>query len=751
MRRFVASLLFFCALTAGAATTVSLTRDGAPAAGGEVCRFAAGHAENPFRRWLASHEVTCVAPGSLTFEPGLWNVFAKADGALSQPVVVDGASAPANLDLPLNPAATLTAQLPPERSAVVYATQSASAFPLNGPTIVPAGEQLWLIVLDKTTPVAVIAVPAVEAGTQRTVDARSGGIGALLTWIQVPASDRAAVAAAHNVASPRISVGSQTGEVPAAFQNLNGSFALVRGVTAGTFDLTLGGRSWLPSHRPVKIAAQPITIVGEPLIARGAATVVVNWSASDDVAQLNRDVRLCTETDTPPQIEISLLSCPPQRAGARTDPSACQVIRTQKFPETPLYGSFAIEDVPPAIYRAQMKFGNLPPVSNSVDVAALQTRAVRVIASYNSVYGDVTFGGEPLHKDATIEFVGNGNGFSNRREAAYRAVLYDFIDVDAVINVSACDDPFRAFVISDRRSTRSQRLDIDIPDNELTLSVTDTFTTMNVPNATVRYSVMSKLVKPRHTILTRTATPAADDRDSLIKINSLPDRQLQITVSAPGYQKQELEPFTMTKSEHKHIDVKLMPLRGTQGKIVSPRTFENASILWYSPSGVETERAEVSPEGTFVYARDHHPDEMLAVVSQSHPLWVVRSPEVARHGTMTLQFPAARTRAFDILVSGGKSTDAHYMSIVVGGLRIPVPAFQQHATLRRMQTLARNAQPLIVSDIAETGPVEVILGPTTEEVTSRWLGTDFFALPQYADAPRKPLPPDAQTVIFVIP
>jgi len=749
VKRVAASLLFFCAVTAGAATNVSLTRDNAPVAGGEVCRFSAGDAQNPFGRWLKSHDVTCVAPGSLTFERGLWNVFAKANGALSESVIVDGASAPANLELSLNPAATLTAQLPPERTAVIYATQSAGAFPVNGPTTVPAGEQLWLLVLDKSTPVAVITVPAIEAGTQRNVDARSGGTGALLAWIAVPEGDRAAVAEARNVASPKISIGSLAGEVPAALRKLHGSFALIRGVAAGTFDIDIGGRSWLPFRRRVKIAAQPVTTVDEPLVARGAATIIVNWSANDDVPRLNRDIRLCSDSNEPPQIVVSLLACPPQKAGERTDPSSCQVVRTQTFPPTPLYGSFTIEDVPPAEYRAQMKFGNLPPVSNSVEAGALQIRNVRVVAGYNTAYGSVTFGGEPLHKNATIEFVGNGVGFADGDSAEYRAALDRMIETDQIVNISACDDPFRAYVLADRALPR-QRFDIEIPDNELTIGVTDTFTMMRVPDVTVRYSVLSKVgFRP---VLTRTATAAAEDRESLVRIKSLPpERRLRVTVSAPGYQKQELEPFSMTKSEHKRIDVKLMPLKGTHGKIVSPVPFENASISWFSPSGVETERAEVSPEGTFVYARDHHPDETVAVVSQSHPLWVAHSPEVARHGTMTLQFPAARTRTFDILVSGGRSTDARYVAIVAGGIRIPVPAFQQHANLRRMQSLARNAQPLIVSDIAETGPIEVLLGPTTDEVTSRWLGTDFFALPQFAEAPRKPLPADAQTVIFVLP
>jgi hypothetical protein len=348
----------------------------------------------------------------------------------------------------------------------------------------------------------------------------------------------------------------------------------------------------------------------------------------------------------------------------------------------------------------------------------------------------------------TIGFAGNGRGFAHREKSNYRAALDHMLGTDDVINIAACDDPLRAFVVVDRYAPRSQRFDIEIPDNDLTLTISDTFTQLTIPDATVRYAVMSKLL-PRRPVVTRTVS--AKGEEATVVIRSLPERELRITVSAPGYQKQELEPFSMTKSEHRKLDVKMMPLRGSRGRIVSPMAFDNASILWFAPSGAETEHAEVSSDGTFVYAREHQPDETLAVVSQSHPLWALRSPAVARGGTMTLQFPNAQPRNFEVELRGGPSSDNRYIAIVVGGLRIPVPAFQQHATLRRMQTLVRNVRPLAVSDIAQTGPIEVILGPAYDVLPSRWLGTDFFALPVFASAPRGSLAPGAESVVLELP
>jgi hypothetical protein len=720
------------------------------AAGAEICRFAAHDRENPFRRWLASQELTCAADGSLTFPSGLWNVFARDNGQLSTTMLVDASSAPV-LDLPLLPAATLVAQLPPERTAVVYATHSGNAFPIGGDaTLVPAAEPLWLIVLENAKPVAVLPIAPIEAGARRNIDARSGGTGVLLTWIAMPEADRVALADARNIASPKVRMKLLDSEPLPDAAKLHGAFVLVRGVAAGESDLDLSGHRWLPFRQRVKIGAQPVTIAESPLVARGAATVIVNWSADDKVPAQNRDIPGCAESKTPPQFELSLVSCPPPRPMQSLDPSTCRVVRTQTFPAHPLDGSFTIEDVPPAAYRAELKFGELPPVGSSVKAEPFKTANVRVIASYNDLYGSVTFGGEPLGKNAAIEFAGNGIAFATKEKSEYRAAVREVVEVDAVINIAACDDPFRAFVLTDRPATRMSRLDIDIPDNELTIAVVDTFTQMTVPNVAVKYAVMSKYAGWR-AVLTRTVSAQPGERDSSVVIRSLPERTLRITVSAPGYQKTDLEPFTMTKSERKRIDVKLMPQRGTRGRIVSPMPFENAAISWFSAAGAETEHADVSPDGTFVYGRAHDGSETLAVVSQSHPLWVLHSPAVARGGTMTLQFPNVPPVDFEVLLRGGDSRENRYVAIVVGGVRVPMPALQQHASFRHGQSLANSKRPLLITQIAQTGPIEILLGPPSDSIPGRWLGSDFFALPQFADVPRQPLPPGADAVVFELP
>src|SRR5438045_1238330 len=134
-------LLVLSAVTVAADTRVALTG----AEGGEVCRFRAGDREKPIERWLSAQTVTCVASdAALTCPPGRWNVFARARGAVSiDPIVVDGAAAPANLDIALVPAATVVLQLPLGAAGVLYAPKRVIAFPATERTTVPAGEEIW--------------------------------------------------------------------------------------------------------------------------------------------------------------------------------------------------------------------------------------------------------------------------------------------------------------------------------------------------------------------------------------------------------------------------------------------------------------------------------------------------------------------------------------------------------------------------------------------------------------------------------
>jgi hypothetical protein len=751
-------VLAFSAATAVAETRVTLT---GAAEGAEVCRFQARDREKPIERWLSAQTVTCVASdAALTFPPGLWNVFARARGAVSvDPILFDGAGAPANLALALVPAATLVLQLPPGATGVLYAPKHVVAFPATERTTVPAGEELWLIVISKAVPVAVVPIAALEPGIERVVDARSGSdTAAVLGWMRVSDVDRAAIKNARGVQLPHIAITAAGKEIVAASlpgqDALNGAFVLFfRGVPAGEDDLRLNGRGWLPFRRSVRIAPQSLTLMREPIAARASTTVMVNWSTYGDLAALDRSLGSCEPPKEAPHLELTISSCPDPKPGKGIDPTSCTPVRKETLRSELTFGSVTVEEVPPGSYIAELRYGRLPAVSATEEVAPLQQRPIQVQARYFEVYGGLTRGGAPLDEDATITFPAGGLGFAPRKTGEYRGVVKEGFGVDAKIDIVTCGGK-RSFVLTDRAMEvwKRTRFDIDIPDNSLTINVVDTFTTMPLPAATLKFVVMSLRVRPRVPVLTRDISQS-DDGDEPGKhvagqfvIKEVPERELHLTVSCPGYKRKDIEPFSMTRSEKKRIDVDLVPLGGSEAKVVSTRPFENGTIFWFSSAGVETERADLAPDGTFHFEKTHYRDETMTIVSLSHPLWILRAPAVERATPLQVRFPdAAPQRDAEVTIDNAPQRMVTIIGVTISGLRVPQPVLAQHLALRGVAPLVSGGGPLLIPALSESGPIDILRGPSSQLRQPQFIES---VMRGFAPLATQRLQPGSATVVF---
>jgi hypothetical protein len=382
-----------------------------------------------------------------------------------------------------------------------------------------------------------------------------------------------------------------------------------------------------------------------------------------------------------------------------------------------------------------MRLGNLPPISRDTRLSAFQVGRVHLETYFSQLYGSLTLGGKPLGRDAAVR-VGGGTGYASKEPGEYRAAVEGQLEVDAQFEISTCDGELKATFLSDAPVRPRTRYDVDIPDNELVVEVSDTFTRAPLVGASVRVTILSTRI-PRRPVLERKLTTVDAEGVARASMKYVPERQIAITVSHTGYQKQTLQPFTMPRGEKKMIEVQLVPQRGSGGRINSSHPFDEASLIWFTPAGEETERAELAEDGSFFYVRSHAADETLAVVSRSHPLWVLRAPDVGRGQTIELRFPdAAPSRTFDIL-SNGDPQKSRYIALFAGAMLIPFGALQTHQQLRKLPALLRGPGPMTIRDIAETAPISVALGPFSEEVPGRV--RDPFALPRYETVPRKKL------------
>ena len=721
MRWATLAVLALSAANIVADTNVTLT---GATEGAEVCRFQARDREKPIERWLSAQTVTCVASdAAMNFPSGLWNVFARAKGTVSvEPILVDSKNAPASIGIALVPAATIVLQLPPETSGVLYAPKHAVAFPAAERTTIPAAEELWLLIIAKGAPVAVVPIAALEPGIERAVDARAvSNTPAVLGWIHVSEVDRAALKAARGVQLPHIGLTVARKESVAAslpnHDNLNGAFVLFRDLSAGDGDLRLDGRGWLPFRRSVRVAAQPLTVMREPIAARASATVLVNWSTQGDLAALDRSLGSCEPPKETPHLDLTISSCPAPRPGKPLDPAACTVVRKEPLRTDLNFGSVRVEEVPPGWYLAELRYGRLPPIEEFTELPPLRQMPIQLQARYSEVYGNLTRGGAPLDEDAEVHFPDGGIGFSPRNSGEYRGVVRDGFGIDAKIDIATCSGK-RSFVISDRGMEiwKRARFDIDIPDNMLTVNVADTFTNTPLPMATLKFVIMSLRV-PRHPILSLDVSQSsAGDEDGKraagrFVIKGVPERELHLTVSCTGYKRREIEPFSMTKSERKVIDVDLVPLGGSEAKVLSSRPFANGTIFWFNMSGVETERAELAPDGVFHFEKAHYRDETMTVVSASHPLWILRAPTVERATPLQVRFPdSAPQREAEVTIINMPARAVMQIGITIGGLRVPQPALVQHLALRGTAPLVSTGVALLVPAMAESGPIDILRG-----------------------------------------
>jgi len=726
--RLIATLLLLA--TPAAAATVTLTRDGAPVSG-EVCRFRAADALNPFKRWFASKDVVCCG----AIPKGTWNVFGRTADAVSPVVLVSGDD---KVSLELAPAATVVPLLPPGKSGLIYVPRRGSGFAFDDKTVrvsVPANEELWVFVVDKGKPVALFPVARIEAGQELRVDARGDGPPAVVGWLQIPDDDRAAIVNVSGIVAPGVRAGTRESDPLPSLRFLHGALFRVRDVPAGEAELRIEGRGWLHDRVAVKVE-NVLTVAPSPLTVRASGNLAVHWSSGDLVA-LDNSFGSCEPANEASFVEVVVSKCPKEQPGKPVDPKACAPVRQESFDPLPRMGLMTLEDIAPGTYRAELHFGKLPPVSGQATVAPMQSKEMYLSPLYLAAYGSVTRGGDPLGEKVTLKFP-SGDGFAPAESEEYHAVLRAPVGPDAQVKVAACDGAPSAIVLTDEQMRPNARYNVDIPANKLVLSVTDTFTREPLRGSTVKYEVMSKLqrrgVVMQETVLT--------DGDGRFVMEGVPVREMHIAVSHPGYQRQELEAFTMPARDEKELDVQLVPLRGNNGQILSERAFEYGAVVWYSAGGSETERADLAPDGTFVYMSSHMPDETMAVVSLSHPLWVLRSPEVERHEAIKIRFPAAVVRNFTVGVATADRRSSWHVGFVIGGLRVPPPVFAMHQMMRKEAAVARGDQLLQVRDLLETGPIDVLLGPTTAELSASGRPFDFFALPKYANVPRERLAPN---------
>jgi len=729
-RAAVAFALLLAAFSARAA--IRITRDGEIARDAELCYYAAAGAENPFVQLFASSVVKC----SATLPAGLWNVYAREGTRfISQRVVLVDARHPIpDIEFHLEPAARI--ELPP--GGAVYLTDTVSLLPSD---VVPADRDLLPLLVDHKKIVGVGSIVRLHAG--ELVRFESFTPQALVTWLSIAPSDLEALRAARKPRPPQVVANGKvkplnpvTGTV-----NIDKVLQIFRGLPQGDVNLELNGAPW--KHQQMRVAQEGRVVATEqPLRLVPTSSVVVDWYAASNLADLaDRLVSDCKPSKEHSAFTAALFTCP-----GPFDRERCSTISNATLPNGQRSGVFRFDDLQPGKYVLDVRYGELPDITREIAVAKFAEESMRLPIEYTTLFGKVTIAGKESPAPIKIDFSWSAPpGAMTDAHGEYFAVLAKPLLKDRVIHLRTCDGKTDTQYIVDRDVAPNSRFDIDLPLNKLVVEAVDAKSGAPVAGALVRYGAF-RSEEMSSTYYFRLAmqndAPARTGADGKNTVENIsPDKTIHVCLEHDDYERTCPDTFKMTSDEAKTLRVPMQSRSAFRGRIIAPQPIAGGQIYWYSSDGQQTEYVPVKEDGTFRFNRQHGPDEVLAFVSVSLPLYVIRQPSA---DPLEITIPPAPVRRFEVAISSDSLQTDAIVTIAIADLVVPYPAFSQHLALHGSMLDLRNRGPLLVPDILETGPISVLLGPPSSSVTpSR---NDLFRLPQYRSVPRKPV--TGPTVIF---
>jgi hypothetical protein len=137
----------------------------------------------------------------------------------------------------------------------------------------------------------------------------------------------------------------------------------------------------------------------------------------------------------------------------------------------------------------------------------------------------------------------------------------------------------------------------------------------------------------------------------------------------------------------------------------------------------------------------------MTIVSLSHPLWILRAPPVERATPLQVRFPdAAPQRDAEVVIGNVPARMVTMIGVAIGGLRVPQPALAQHLALRGGAPLVRGGGPLLVPALAESGPIDILRGPSVLQRQPQL--PEPLLLPPFAPVATQRLQPGSAAVIF---
>lgn len=740
---------------------ILVTLNGEPVNDAQICGFKASAADTPFHQLLASDEIVCNTP----FSPGLWNVLARrgSDLVSARTVLVDTRQELPDVELRLESAATVTfTNVPAKSHGVVYLTDTLSAFPAAGGTaLVPADRDLVPLLGRDGAPVAIGDSIRLDAHGKKSValDPASRGIA---TWVAIAPADLEALRTVRRKQPPQINgvINPIRGTM-----NLNHAMQFIRGVPAGAATIELSGAPWKRQTASVVVPATGVAITPSPLMLIPTSSATVRWSSRRKLLDLAGDRNppcrgMKEEKAHEARPVVSLLSCKGHQSAATLDyldRDSCRAIGEREWSRDQQNGDVTFEDIEAGAYVVEFAFGDLPPIRSAIRLDRFEQTAVPLDIDYSTLFGRVTVGGAKVPGPVSINFRFQRLVYTDD-DGNYSVVLQKPLTAEKVVSVRSCDGSVDGETIVDHDVLPNSRFDIDLSTNRLTVEAKNADSGAPVPGAIIRYGAF-RTEEMSSTYYFKLAAGSDDagnrvllrtDRDGRYVIGNLPpDRTVRVCLEHEDYERSCADPLKLTSTEEQTLRITMKP-KGLTGRIAGVPNIAGGQLYWFATDGRETERADVKSDGAFRYTKSHDPSEVVSLVSLNLPLFVFAQPQIAAGESMIVNVPPASPRSFSVSIGEDNPQQDAVVTIAIGNLVVPYPAFAQHLALHGSQLALQNRGPLLVPDILETAPISVILGPPLAEMTPAMRMIDLFRLPQYRGLPRRAVGADGRVVFSVL-
>ena len=694
----------------------------APVRGAQVCFFGHRGARLSIAQQFLGKDVECLpADQRLDLPEGNWSVWAqKGDLVSGDPQeisVTDSDGGVQLIEMDLVRAGRLGVRgVSVDERAFVYLTNDISPEPMLStfrPTLTPGDEAL---------------VPAESTTMPLTV--RDGGIACVGEPIRVQAGALAVSGpcvppkATHDVVlwlQPDV-LQEAPGDLEVTLEQ-NGqrfdsilkpnpylfrSLLAFRGLHPGRATARISGVRWSGPEQTVTVGEGAVTTIEEPIKLVLASEAVVRWSLDDAVRAAGGDVGCDAEQNSAPlDGVVRLLRCDADH------PRDCSLIEEQRFAIESSSGERVFR-ARPGRYTLEFVAGNYTVRDVLIQSGKSSSTPLRLTAG--QITGTVTRDGRPLSAVVTM---GGGSSRSDPGTGAYSIPVTKSLVPGRVVAVTPCgesgDTSFRTLL--EHSLSAGDVYDIDVPENELTVHVTDSAGVAAIPEAAVEV-----LLTFEEAIYDTIDLPKTDEKGRSRLRSVKANVPLTVCAGATGYERACKADITVGKNESKDVAIELTakrinarlhadrPIAG--GKLFS---VSHGSVLWSS---------DVSSDGSFTVRGSA---DTLVFVSSTYPLYVLKPPPQTAP-FLDLDLPLASIRGATLVVKSGPVTRGN-LGISVGDVQLPGRVVAENQARRFSPSQFQKDVPLRIAEIAETAPIRVYLAPMPSAQSLPY-GYDPFVFPE---------------------